>query len=369
MRRAIGILFILISLALAAYGAYEYVPKFMEYKEAREGYEDLSSRFTSKIDISDLEDDENDDEEEIDNEPDVEEGTIKEWVDGTVTKTPLQTEGKKTEEDSKGEKSDDKKNEKIKDTEKELKLPSEFEDNLIDEDKEKVEEKKTVYKAVKKKKKSVMQVLEDTLKSVGLKDAKTTDFLPINVDAKGLLAENSDFIGWIYIPGTPVSYPMVQGKDNDYYLHRGWNKSYLYAGTIFEDSNNVKGLLSHHSILYGHNMRDGSMFATTKSYTDQKYADEHPIIWIITPERKLLYQVFSSYECGPEDGDAYAIDGFDFTTNAEWEDIVKKIQSRSAIKTNAEVDGTSFVITLSTCTNARTTRIVTSAVLLGSLEL
>ena len=94
---------------------------------------------------------------------------------------------------------------------------------------------------------------------------------PIEVDFEGLRKENSDVAGWIYCPDTVVNYPVMHGEDNDLYLHHLVNRQYNFAGCIFEDCRNTPGQKDPATILYGHHMKDGSMFAMLHKYTDQKY--------------------------------------------------------------------------------------------------
>jgi len=109
-----------------------------------------------------------------------------------------------------------------------------------------------------------------------------------------LYAINSDFIGWISI-GDVISYPIVQGSDNSYYLDRTFTKKKNPAGAIFMDSRNELGFDEPVCILYGHNMKDGSMFARLHDYQFKEFMDEHPIITIVTLGGKTLtYRVFAA---------------------------------------------------------------------------
>ena len=92
---------------------------------------------------------------------------------------------------------------------------------------------------------------------------------PIEIDFDSLLKENPDVAGWIYCPDTVVNYPVMHGKDNELYLHHMINKEYNFAGCIFEDCDNAKGQTDPATILYGHSMNDGSMFAMIHEYTKQ----------------------------------------------------------------------------------------------------
>ena len=105
---------------------------------------------------------------------------------------------------------------------------------------------------------------------------------------------NPDYIGWISVAGTFIDYPVVQGQDNSKYLSisfSGWKNP---SGTIFADYRHAEGFSGNFTILYGHNMKDGSMFADLNNYLTDGYLDEHPDVTITTPEGETLtYRVFA----------------------------------------------------------------------------
>ena len=107
---------------------------------------------------------------------------------------------------------------------------------------------------------------------------------PISVDFDGLKRENPDVVGWLYCPGTVINYPVVQAADNEQYLSRMLDGSYHAAGTIFLDCRCDGSFQSSNSILYGHNMRDDSMFGTLEYYEEPAYWTAHPKLYLLTPE-------------------------------------------------------------------------------------
>lgn len=109
------------------------------------------------------------------------------------------------------------------------------------------------------------------------KDDKTT----IEVDLQGLREINEDVIGWIYIPGTNVNFPVLQGKNNKQYLFQSYKKEYLTAGSIFLDYRCNADFEDKSTVIYGHNMHNGSMFGSLKKYRDEEYREEHPYIYIM----------------------------------------------------------------------------------------
>ena len=176
---------------------------------------------------------------------------------------------------------------------------------------------------------------------------------------------NSDYLGWIYIPDTAVSYPVVMSHDNNDYLHMSLDKGYLYAGTVFMDCRCYDGITNRHSILYGHNMRDGSMFAGIKKYADQEYAEKHPYFWFITPEYRLLYKVFSATTSSPYDDTVFQVA---YRDTEEFGDSMEELARRSMIKTDTVPTDEDFVMTLSTCTDDSSSRFTIHGVLLGSMK-
>ena len=110
-----------------------------------------------------------------------------------------------------------------------------------------------------------------------------------------LKGENPDTIGWIDIPGTKISYPIVQGTDNDFYLKHDFHGESSVAGTIYLDYESEKDFEGRNNILYGHNMKNGSMFKDVVRYKDPAYFKEHQYFSIYTPEREIRLKAVSCY--------------------------------------------------------------------------
>lgn len=119
------------------------------------------------------------------------------------------------------------------------------------------------------------------------------DYQPLEVDFDKLKEINSDVIGWIHIPAEDISYPMVLGSDNDYYLRHTFKKIYNIGGAIFLDYRNAGDLSDRNTIIYGHNQDNGKMFSNLLDLTDAKEAKKCQLMVIYTPEETLYYQVFS----------------------------------------------------------------------------
>ena len=198
---------------------------------------------------------------------------------------------------------------------------------------------------------------DDKIKKLSEGERLAKKYPCIKVDSAGLKKRNPDYAGWIYVPGTDISYPVVIGKEGDPYLHKAFDGSYSYSGTIFFDKRNGRAGEDYHSILYGHNMRNGSMFAQIKSYADRKFAKKHPVFWYVSDGKAALYEVFSAYTANPQDFDVtYSVDGEQFFNSSDFDKIVEKIAEKSATDFDVKVHGTDRVMSLSTCTNEHVTR-------------
>lgn len=110
------------------------------------------------------------------------------------------------------------------------------------------------------------------------------DPCPIRVDFDALKAENPDVRGWLYMADSVISYPVLQGETNDTYLRHLPNGEYNTAGSLFIDSACRGDMTDLTTVIYGHNMHNGSMFAALESYKKQDFYDAHPLMWYLTPE-------------------------------------------------------------------------------------
>ena len=113
----------------------------------------------------------------------------------------------------------------------------------------------------------------------------------LEIDFDGLRAMNGDIVAWIQIPGIGVDYPVVQKKDNEHYLHYTFDGNVNKAGSIFLDYRNRSDFTDSKVILYGHNMKDGSMFSNLKKYQNAGFRKEQGRVFIYLPEKTLTYEV------------------------------------------------------------------------------
>ena len=161
-----------------------------------------------------------------------------------------------------------------------------------------------------------------------------------------LKKENSEAVAWIEIPGTAVQYPVAQGKDNEYYQTHTFAKKSRSTGSIFLDSWNSKNLSDFNTVIYGHHMKDGSMFAGLMEYRHENFMRNHKYIYVTLENSKKTYKVFAAYECGD------SVDFRAFTANTEKERsaFIKRVSNSSIFNTNADATYKDRLLTLVTCT-------------------
>lgn len=167
------------------------------------------------------------------------------------------------------------------------------------------------------------------------------------IDFDSLKAVNPDVQAWIYQKDTIINYPVVQGSNNDKYLHTNLEGKYSASGAIFVDAHNAADFRDFNTIVYGHHMHDGSMFKSLRGYTkEDNYYEGHKTLELITPTEKYHLVVFSAY-ITKSTSDAYT---YQFADAAAKERFLAQAKANSAITTDeVKVTSADRVITLSTC--------------------
>lgn len=178
---------------------------------------------------------------------------------------------------------------------------------------------------------------------------------PLSVDFAALRAVNPDVVGWLYVDGeSNISYPICRTDDNDFYLHHTYQKQYLFAGSIFMDYHCDGDFSDASTIIYGHNMRNGSMFGMLKFLDDQEKYDADPYFWILTPAGSYRYHIYSIYHPSI-DSDVYTIyfqGGKEFLA---WE---QRQKDRSEVANEVHLGENDHTVVLSTCTSDSSRRCV-----------
>jgi len=167
-----------------------------------------------------------------------------------------------------------------------------------------------------------------------------------DIDLAALREVNPDVIGWIMIPDTGISYPLMQGTDNDYYLNRTWDRQSNAVGSIFLEYQNNPDLTDFNTIIYGHNMNDGSMFAGLREYRNQDFWEVHPYVYICNDLGVYRYEIFSAYYASVK-SNTY---GLVFSREESRINFLAKLLEDSVIQTGVEPTPNDRILTLSTCT-------------------
>ena len=171
------------------------------------------------------------------------------------------------------------------------------------------------------------------------------DTLWPSVDFQRLAQINPDIVGWVYIEGTSISYPIVQGQNNKFYLDHLFDGSYNRAGCIFLDAECTPDFSDRHSVIYGHNMKDQAMFAGLMAYKDQRFYDEHPVALVLTPECNYKIRLFSGYvAAGSESAWKRKFPGDSFLP---W---LEEISGKSCFTAGSLPGTEDRIVTFSTCT-------------------
>lgn len=180
-----------------------------------------------------------------------------------------------------------------------------------------------------------------------------------NMDFTALQEVNSDVKGWIMIPNTALSYPLMQGADNSYYLKRTYKQSRSASGAIFMDYRNHSNLSDFNSIVYGHRMKNDTMFGSLKKYKKLSYWKKNPYVYILNENGSHQYTIFASYE-DEVSGNSYRTTfGGDLAAKQAFLDHAV---GASWIQTGVQVGGKDQILTLSTCTGrGYETRLVVQA--------
>lgn len=181
-----------------------------------------------------------------------------------------------------------------------------------------------------------------------------------NLDALRMV--NADVFGWITIPDTKISYPILQGEDNQYYLKHTWNEESNFVGSIFLECMNSSDFSDFNTIIYGHNMFDDTMFGVLNNYKEEEFWKAHPYIYTYDDRGCHRYEIFAIYEADIE-SDTYRLG---FKTDEIKQQFIDECLEQSVVDTGVTPTPNDRILTLSTCTNrGYSTRWVVQARLKG----
>jgi sortase B len=210
------------------------------------------------------------------------------------------------------------------------------------------EETQQKYVSVNEEAKKKVEAVDTIIPDVQSEDTEASAWWnDISVDLAGLGEENSDIIGWIYFENEDISYPILYSGDNTTYLRTTYKGEQSTAGSIFLDGESTPDFSDPNVLIYGHNMRDLSMFGRLRYYkTNKDYYENHQYFQIITADKVYRYQVFAAADVKDNDQIYYAYG----PQPSDFEGAVDHILSRSYLKTDLYNDDDS-IVTLSTCTS------------------
>jgi len=185
----------------------------------------------------------------------------------------------------------------------------------------------------------------DVLEELGIEIPKK------NLDWNALHEENQDIYAWIYVPDTTVDYPVLQHPtDNTYYLNYNMDGSKGYPGCIYTEDFNNKDFSDIHTVIYGHNLKDKTMFSSLHNFEDKELFDEDHYIFIYTEDYVFVYRIFAAYEFGA----LHLLNNYDYTNEYVYEDYLKKIYQTTDrvanVREDIRVTTQDKIVTLSTCT-------------------
>jgi sortase B len=174
--------------------------------------------------------------------------------------------------------------------------------------------------------------------------------LVIPVDFASLQEMNEDIYAWITVPGTAIDYPVVQDpQDDTYYITHSVDGSESVSGAIFSERANATDFSDVHTVLYGHNMRDGSMFAGLHQFEDEDFFDSHRTITVYTPDAIRTYQIFAAYLYD----DRHLLQSFDCSDPAVFAAYIDSIRNQRNlycfVDDEIEITEGDRILTLSTC--------------------
>ncbi|WP_318507009.1 class B sortase [Bacillus sp. T3] len=178
---------------------------------------------------------------------------------------------------------------------------------------------------------------------------------------KKMSSINEDYLGWLSLPNTNIHYPIVKTDNNDFYLSHNFYLEKDKAGAIFMDSKNSSTKLDQNTIIYGHDMKDGSMFGNLSKYLDETYTLNHSLIQTNFLDNTYDWEIFSVSIANESDSEWMKVS---FPEQTEFEDFLSKIKNNSSIFTNTKIEQAETILTLSTCSTDDTERLVIHAKLL-----
>ncbi|MCI5624024.1 class B sortase [Anaerostipes sp.] len=171
-----------------------------------------------------------------------------------------------------------------------------------------------------------------------------------SIDFDKLQKINKEVYAWVYVPGTRIDYPVAQNaKDDSHYLKYNYKNEPEFAGCIYTERLNKKDFTDPNTVLYGHNMRNGSMFQNLHKFEEKSFFRKHTEIYIYTPKKTYIYKIFAAYKYDSR----HLLKSFNFDDKKVFKNYLANVMATremiSNIRTDVKVTENDRIITLSTC--------------------
>lgn len=217
------------------------------------------------------------------------------------------------------------------------------------------------------------QILEEFTQDVTpeAEASEKLELAELPIDFEGLWEINPEIYAWIEVPDTKINYPILQheGEDQGYYLTRDLYGKSNQAGSIYTEDYNNKDFQDYHTVLYGHNMKNGSMFHNVRYFADREFFEEHRELYVYMPEKILKYEIIACYEYD----DRHLLGMFDYDDMEAYGEYLEEIMNPRSmyamIREGWELDTDDKLLTLSTCiANKPNNRRLLQAVLVEEVD-
>ena len=206
----------------------------------------------------------------------------------------------------------------------------------------------------------IMEEISNAITVVETEQVAETNEEIYKIDFNALKQVNSDTVAFLKVNGTEIEYPIVKTKNNEFYLKHSFDKTYNAAGWIFADYRNKLDCTDKNIVIYGHNRKNGTMFSSLKNILNEEWYsnEENRKIVFLNEKEQFLYEVFSVYQTKVEE--YYTKTNFD--TDEDWIEFINTVNSRSIKDFGVSINKEDKILTLSTCANNNSYRIVLHAV-------
>lgn len=209
----------------------------------------------------------------------------------------------------------------------------------------------------------------DSIETTELTQSETNETVVLvdnPIDFDSLIEKNPDIYSWIIIPDTNINYPVLRSAtDDNFYLDHNVDKNYSFAGSIYSQFCNKRDYSDRVTVLYGHNMADGSMFADLHKFADKDFFQENKYIYVYTPDRKLTFEIVSAFVYD----DRHIMNSFDFDDDKVYQDYLDTVLNPRSVSSNVRegitLDIDDKLLVLSTCLNSGSGRYLVQGVLIN----